>query len=375
VRVTILSNIGLCYEALGHIEEAFGYVLESLRLAESIEDRGGVAASQDKLGLLYAKSGNLEKAKQSYTHALWIKRETGDKASQADTLLMLGELQLKQEDFSSALTTFQQALKIASEIGNKPDMTQAHEKLAQVEEKQGSFQTALQHLKTVVKLKNELFDESSSRKLQSLRVTFQIEQAEKEREIYRLKNVELAQANEQLQHANEEKSDLLEQLARQAQEDALTGLYNRRYFDARMKLEFQHAQNLKIPLSLMMCDIDNFKSINDTFSHQTGDIVLSKVSELFKKGLREADVLARYGGEEFILLMPTTVLDNAVRLCDRLRQSIANYPWQEIDPKLKVTVSMGVVNDPNCSNYEKLIAKADEKLYEAKRSGKNKVCK
>lgn len=124
-----------------------------------------------------------------------------------------------------------------------------------------------------------------------------------------------------------------------------------------------------------MCDIDNFKSINDTFSHQTGDMVLIKVAELFKKGLREADVLARYGGEEFVLLMPTTVLNNAVRLCERLCQSIANYSWQDIHPDLKVTVSMGVANDPSCNNYEKLIAQADLKLYEAKRSGKNKVCK
>lgn len=125
----------------------------------------------------------------------------------------------------------------------------------------------------------------------------------------------------------------------------------------------------------MMCDIDNFKSINDTFSHQMGDLVLTKVSELFKKGLRETDVLARYGGEEFILLMPTTVLDNAVRLCERLRQNIASYAWHEYHPDLKVTVSVGVANNPSCSNYEKLIAQADEKLYEAKRSGKNKVCK
>ncbi len=375
VHVTLLSNIGYCHETLGDLDKAFGYVLEGLRIAQSIEDRSGAAATLDKLGRLYIKSGDLTQAKDSLFHALSIKQEIGDRSSQADTLLLIGDLYLAQSDYPKALESFQKSLELATSIGNKPEMTQADEKLSYVWEKLGHFEKALHHLRNMVALKNKIFDDASNRKLQSLRVTFQIEQSEKEREIYRLKNVELAKANEQLQNANQEKSDLLEQVARQAQEDALTGLYNRRYFDTRMKLEFQHAQSLHIPLSVMMCDIDNFKSINDTFSHQTGDMVLIKVAELFKKGLREADVLARYGCEEFVLLMPTTVLNNAVRLCERLCQSIANYSWQDIHHDLKVTVSMGVANDPSCHNYEKLIAQADLKLYEAKRSGKNKVCK
>lgn len=375
VHVTILSNIGYCHEALGDLEKAFGYVLEALHIAESIEDRSGTAATLDSLGRLYLKTGNLTQASESLSHALSIKKNIGDRSNQADTLLLIGDLSLAQGDYLNALEIFQEALNLSSDIGHKPEMAQSHEKLSFTLEKLQHFEQALDHLKSVLKLKNEIYDDASNRKLQSLRVTFQIEHAEKEREIYRLKNVELAKANAQLQHANQEKSDLLEQLARQAQEDALTGLYNRRYFDTRMKLEFQHAKHLNLPLSVMMCDIDNFKFINDTFSHQVGDLVLTKVAEIFKNGLREADVLARYGGEEFVLLMPTTVLDNAVKLCDRLRQSIAMYPWQDIHADLKVTISMGVANDPSCINYEKLIAQADLKLYEAKRSGKNRVCR
>jgi diguanylate cyclase (GGDEF)-like protein len=374
VHANTLISMGRCHEALGDIEKAFGYILEGLRIAESVEDRSGIATALDKLGFLYAQRGDVVQAKNSYSHALLIKKETGDRPSQAYTMLLMGDLFFKQKEFASALDILQTALALATEIGNKLDIAETHQRLSQVQEALGSFEAALYHVRNAVKFKNEIFNESSNRRLQSLRVTFQIEQAEKEREIYRLKNVALAQANEQLHNANEEKSHLLEQLARQAQEDALTGLYNRRYFDARMELEFHHAQTLGVPLSVMMCDIDNFKSINDTYSHQMGDTVLTKVAELFRKGLRETDVLARYGGEEFILLMPTATMDHAVKLCERLRYSIETYAWHELHPNLKVTLSLGVANDASCSNHEKLIGQADAKLYQAKRSGKNKVC-
>lgn len=206
-----------------------------------------------------------------------------------------------------------------------------------------------------------------------MRVQFETERAERESEIYRLKNVELAQANADLQKLNEQATGLLEQLERQAQEDALTGLYNRRYADAQLHEAFLRARRFGHTLSVALLDIDNFKRINDTFSHAVGDEVLRVVARLFKAELREIDTVARYGGEEFVLLLPETSARAAAAVCDRLRLEVAAYPWSTVAPGLRVTLSIGLSDELSVPTYEKLVALADGKLYEAKHSGKNQV--
>jgi diguanylate cyclase (GGDEF)-like protein len=273
------------------------------------------------------------------------------------------------------------ALKLAEDIQSKAEIYRVHLSLAELYETNQAFAKALYHHKTYTSFKDEVFNASSDQKLQSLQVSFQVEQTEREREIYKLKNVELAQANQKLQalnkslkDLNKQKTNLLKQLERQALEDPLTGLFNRRHFDQQTKALFAEAQTSERLLSIMMCDIDNFKSINDSFSHQMGDEVLIKVAALFKKGIRQSDVLARYGGEEFILAMPDTPPEVALTVCERLRASIEMYPWAKMHPKLKVTISVGVATELSVENFEKMISFADEKLYEAKRNGKNQVC-
>jgi len=127
-------------------------------------------------------------------------------------------------------------------------------------------------------------------------------------------------------------------------------------------------------MSLMICDIDDFKSVNDTFSHAVGDEVLRQVARLFTQTMREADTVARYGGEEFVVLFPETSVDNAAIICDRIRAIIQNHPWHEIAPELKVTVSLGLCDDTSLGSGETMITKADDALYSAKRNGKNHVC-
>jgi diguanylate cyclase (GGDEF)-like protein/PAS domain S-box-containing protein len=171
----------------------------------------------------------------------------------------------------------------------------------------------------------------------------------------------------QLEHKNRE-------LVYLSMRDPLTGLYNRRHFDRVLAQTFTTTQRrTREGLSVAVCDIDNFKKINDTFSHATGDDVLRAVATLMLSCMRAVDTVARYGGEEFAIILPQTGLDDAVAVCERIRSSIADYPWQDVQDALVVTISIGVCADIDVSHHEKMLNLADRNLYKAKHSGKNQV--
>jgi len=166
------------------------------------------------------------------------------------------------------------------------------------------------------------------------------------------------------------------EVERQAQVDYLTGLSNRRHFIEEGEAELARALRYKKPLSLMMLDIDFFKLVNDTHGHKAGDIVLQKVSLLCRETLREVDIIGRLGGEEFAILLPETMLEKALEVAERVRQLIAETEIAlETGLPLHVTVSIGVATLKGKEiNIDTLLHQADEALYEAKRTGRNKVC-
>ena len=163
-----------------------------------------------------------------------------------------------------------------------------------------------------------------------------------------------------------------QQLERQANEDSLTGLHNRRYFDARLTQAFDQARRLGKSLSVVLCDLDDFKEINDCFSHSLGDRVLVTVAALFRGHLRSADTVARYGGEEFVFLLPETTAVEAAIVSEKLRHAVAVLPWHTLAAELSVTASLGISDDLTVDSHH-LLRSADLKLYEAKHRGKNQV--
>jgi len=157
--------------------------------------------------------------------------------------------------------------------------------------------------------------------------------------------------------------------------DGLTKAYNRRYFLEALDREIMRAKRYERPLVLGLIDIDHFKNINDTWGHLAGDQVLRDMSRIVLDTIRKEDIFSRYGGEEFALLLPEVGLEGAKALCERLRQSIAGakFTYQETD--LPVTASFGLaVTDGNGMQGQRLIELADGKLYEAKETGRNRVC-
>ena len=158
--------------------------------------------------------------------------------------------------------------------------------------------------------------------------------------------------------------------------DPLTGLKNRRSFDLTIASEIAAARNSSKPLSLVMADIDHFKSINDRYGHQSGDDVIKWFSNILSSNMKGRDTVARYGGEEFAILMPQTSLENATALAGQIRAQLEGQLWKKPgapNTMLRVTASFGVAELAAGEGSRGLIERADAKLYESKAAGRNRV--
>jgi diguanylate cyclase len=155
--------------------------------------------------------------------------------------------------------------------------------------------------------------------------------------------------------------------------DQLTGIYNRRYLDNRLAEECKRHLRYDHPLSVIMLDIDFFKSVNDEHGHEAGDRVLAEVAGRLVGTTRKTDCVVRYGGEEFCCILPETPLESAEMLAERFRARIAQAPIAAGDAELQITVSLGVAELQHGDTPNTLLKRADEGLYEAKQSGRNRV--
>ncbi len=158
--------------------------------------------------------------------------------------------------------------------------------------------------------------------------------------------------------------------------DVLTGVYNRRYAMRHMEGLMKRVADTGKPLSVIMCDLDRFKSVNDTYGHAAGDEVLKQFAQRAMQSMRNIDMVARFGGEEFVILLPDTEGENALKAAERLCKKVGNTPMAVGDApngELTVTVSIGVASTVTAMQGEDLIKLADAALYRAKQSGRNQV--
>ena len=187
---------------------------------------------------------------------------------------------------------------------------------------------------------------------------------------------ELKELRGRVDDANSQISRLqleLEQTSEQIRHDPLTGVLNRKGLDEALARETALARRRGTSLCLGLLDIDNFKQINDTHGHQTGDEALQHLAEVVRENLRPQDSVARYGGEEFVVLLPDTVLDSAIATLVRLQRALTKRFFLAQQQKLLITFSAGVSELKGSEEPEQAIDRADKAMYIAKRSGKNRV--
>lgn len=158
--------------------------------------------------------------------------------------------------------------------------------------------------------------------------------------------------------------------------DALTGLFNFRHFKTILRSEMDRSKRSGIPTSLVMVDVDHFKSVNDAYGHETGNLALKHLAEILRSEVRTTDIVCRYGGEEFAIVFPETHLNLAVKVADRIRELIANSPIPFEGGEINLTASMGasVYMKTSVLDFEDFVDSVDKYLYEAKQSGRNCIC-
>ncbi len=364
---------GASYAAQGESErsefefsQGLGLLERALEAGRSLSDPKLVVETLIHTSSAYMDRGAFALARESSQHALKVAHESEVPSLEATALTSVGRVLLRLGELSEALDSLQRSLVIYEQLGMKPEISHAHRKLALILKASGQPALALEHFERFYELDASIKNEASERRAEVLSVKLGLEKSRRESELLRERSVELTAMNERLQAQ-------AVMLDRQAREDGLTGLSNRRHLEEYAANAFRAARERRQALTAVVADIDYFKSINDRFSHAIGDDVLRVVAEILRANCRESDLVARYGGEEFVLLLDGLEARSAFTLCERIRRAVQDYDWSVFHADLRVTLSLGLSDDLSLENHERLLSGADEQLYAAKRAGRNRV--
>jgi diguanylate cyclase (GGDEF)-like protein len=348
----VLNNIGINLRHLGRLSEAREALEQVLDWFSAPDQQGSRAAPLLNLARVHAVAGDEAAAEAAFREGLALKdaRHAGVTNVEADGLQGLGELLTGAGRLDEARPLLERALELTQERGWAAQELECHLALSRLHERAGDFAAALRHHVAYHEIDRRLFNEKSDVKMRSLQIRHRVAELE-----------------------------------RQTLEDGLTGLANRRLLDRQLKSDLARSRKAGRSLVLALCDLDDFKAVNDGFSHVTGDDVLRAMARLLRDACRDTDLVARFGGEEFAVLMPDTDGDEASRALEDVRRAVESHAWSSIHPGLRVTISIGwaVARVSPAEPTERasaspddeasLLRRADEQLYAAKRAGKNRV--
>jgi diguanylate cyclase (GGDEF)-like protein len=369
-----LGNVGRAHEALGETEESLRAFRESVAAFETCGDGAYLAPALARLAGAQAAAGDVADARATFRRALEAAGVARTPEFIDEVLLAAGRFHLQRAEPAEAVALLERAAALFSPGETTPRVRDAHAVLAEAFEAMGAPGEALRHLKASYRVGAALSDAAVTLRLRNAMLAFDLDRARQQEEISRLRNVELANAYEELRAVHEELASSNRELQRISIEDALTGVFNRRYLDLQLSHEASRAQRRGRPLSVAMCDIDEFKQINDRLSHAVGDEVLRRLGRLLSQVARTEDLVCRYGGEEFLLVLPETELAGAYTLAERVRGAVSAHPWASVHPELSVTLSIGLAELGPGGDPEEMLGRADARLYDAKRLGRDRVC-
>lgn len=349
--VAAAINVGVDLYQQQRLDEATE-VLEQINSGNSEQQ----AEIHSILGLIHLAQGHLGAAERELQAALDINRQQNNMLGYTTNLLSLGRLAMIRQDGQDAHDKLHAALEKATQMGTPHLLFQIDLALAENHEARNEWQQALFHFKRYHSQQQQVLRQASPHRLQAMEMQLEVEKA-------RMENTQLRR-----RHASEQQER--RRVERMASEDTLTGLLNRRGME-------QSALNLlalsEDPVSALMIDVDHFKKINDTWGHEIGDKVLRQVGALLKSGCRQGDLVARWGGEEFAILLQNRDGTQGAEVAERLRRLVKEWSWSRITPELDTTISVGVAQYQASDTLTSVIQRADERLYTAKRQGRNRV--
>ncbi len=363
-----LANEGQALEATGELDRAIELQNEALE----VFTKGGYghyqAASKYKIANMQLSSGRAEEAEKLYLESLELSSLPENGHYEHEARAAYGRFLLQSDRPEEAVAQFQRNVEIFRNDGSSFRFVTALEELANAQEASGDGQAALGTLKELLELQDSMAAEPPRSSIAS-EIT--------ELELSLERQVELVSATAgALVDANRKLSEQARELENLAATDHLTSLWNRRYFMTQLEAALQGSRRSDgVGFSLMFLDIDDFKSVNDRFGHETGDLVLQTLAEIMRGAVRATDVVARWGGEEFALLLHGTDLAAAGTVALKLQQAVNSHAWSTLGSGLSVTVSAGLIGSAvhHGASADEIINMADSLLYKAKLSGRNRI--
>lgn len=403
-----LNNVGNIHLSKGEFDSALKYYTRSLELKQSIQDKFGTANSYNNIGIAYQGLHQPAKALEYYQKSLQLMKEVYDKYGIATALYHSGILYFELQNLEKALSTLQEALQHAEQINDRNIMMSCYKTIAEIFSQKKDYNKAYNFHKLYAQTKDELISEESSKAIIEMRVKYETESKEKEIELLKqnvaLKAIESkrqtlfmiiitiglvffaiaaffvynqlrlkAYSNKIIAEQNEKLKKAYKKVEELASIDSLTELSNRRDILKKIRHEANRFDRNKKAFALIMGDIDEFKSINDTYGHAAGDIVLQAIANFIKTKLRKQDTVGRWGGEEFLILLPDTDLNGAKFIAEKLREGIFSHKIQYSNYTLNVTITFGVSVYKRLRDINECIKEADQALYLGKVRRKNCV--
>lgn len=371
-RAYVAMNLAEVAERQGNLDLALKHMRQAESFALDQHARGHIL---HELGRLNAERGSHDEARANFMESAKLNRQHDDEYQHARAALSDWQICRLTETWSEELLS---NLRNAEEVfarsgGSIRKMFVVYDALIDTCRNLGHTETALEYACRSSEARERFWMHLADQRSMLTSKLHQLSAARSEADRERAQREELQKLhreNEMLILQLREQAAMLE---RQATEDPLTQLGNRRYFDAHLEHELVRSARFDRPLSVALLDVDYFKQVNDRFTHQVGDRVLKHLAMLLRSGVRETDFVARYGGEEFALLFPETDLEAAGQLTERLRATIQDHDWSDFGLNLSVTISVGLVSGDGHSSFSRLMASADAMLYLAKHRGRNQV--
>lgn len=407
-EAAVRIKLGELYLRLGEAEKALPHLETALDLAHHLTDLKLEASVQVYLSQAFAKCSRHQSAVQAGLRGVEIYQNLGIHRGEVEALNTLGEVYFRREELGLALNFFQLSADVAKKFDKRLELARAYRKIGMIHLSMGNYAAAVQALQEALTIADELnaqndqmvchqalaqaykqaenylqaleeyekymsiyqvvYNEDKDRRLKTLEVIHEVENARKDAEIHQLRNVAL-------QKEIEERKKAQATLERLATQDSLTGVANRRHFLEIGSRIMEQAKRYQRPVSVVMIDVDHFKEMNDTFGHKTGDKVLIHITRCMQAVLRKVDILGRYGGDEFVILLPETTQEGARRLIERLRHSLSQQPITAGGVSIPITLSIGLASNVNVSDLslDELLQRADRALYDSKMNGRDQV--
>ncbi|MCK5879771.1 MAG: GGDEF domain-containing protein, partial [Holophagae bacterium] len=378
----VLANMAVTYRKLKEFEKAVSYARQALAFAEEQGNKEEIIRITNNLGYTFLKAGNIEKALELHGKALDLAR-----VNHVDDMLPyiysgLGEISFKSGKYRKARKYQLDALQLCETDDLRMLICRNLTDIFLVLHDMPNSTKYFTQYKTLL---DRYYSPASFSKFETLMNAFEQEQKDKQ--------IQLLEKDKEIQNLLKNmlivgfiavlifllwmisryrmKQRMNRKLDSLSRHDPLTGLSNRR--DVMEKLRLEHARSIrnKNPLSICICDIDFFKSVNDTHGHSAGDAVLTQLALTFKDCLRETDISGRWGGEEFIFVFPETDLSGAKETVNKLRQRISDTPTRFEGKEIEITVTFGISQCLSEEAVEICINRADGALYKGKSSGRN----